>query len=269
MSTRSRSRSARPRPAPGAPRRTYAITGAGWGIGLELARQLAGRGDKVFALVQAAATPEVAAVEGDVTVVEHVDVSCDGVGARVVEALGGARVDCLVNNAGVFGGPRAWEVPEDMWATQSLEAITPEKMLDAFEVNTLGPLKVTKALLPQLAAPGGRVAVISSLMGSLGDNSSGGQYAYRASKAALNMVGRTLAMDLKKRGIAVALIHPGMVATSFAGDVSKLPAEQRAVWRDVSTVVGGVVEAIDAMTLEGTGEFVHGNYGQGLRSCPW
>ena len=121
-------------------------------------------------------------------------------------------------------------------------------------INALAPLLLCRALLPSLAT-GSRVALITSRMGSLDDNSSGAYYGYRMSKAALNMAGRSLAVDLRAREIAVAVLHPGMVATRMVG-FSGIPPEQAA---------RGLLERIDALTLESSGRFWHAN-GEPL---PW
>lgn len=229
---------------------TYVITGCSSGIGLDMVKAFAARGDKVFALVRSRAdsrsgTDAISAVEGDVTIIEGVDVAKDDVGeVLAASALAGVKIDCLVNNAGIFGGQE-----------QKLDTISMDTMREDFEINTLGPLRVTKALLGQIASPGGKVVVINTGMGSIGDNGSGGMYAYRTSKAAANMVTKTLAADLKKddRGIAVASIAPGFVATNFAGSVEKMEAMGA---KPVSQATTGIVNSIDAMTVENTGRFI-------------
>lgn len=238
---------------------TTVITGAGKGIGLELVRQLAARGEHVYALVRKT-NDALAAVEGKITVVENVDVTAANVGDVLRSALKDVTVDCLVNNAGGFGSPPTASVQE-MFQSQSLEACPPETMRAAFDLNTVAPLVITQALLPQMSSSA-KIIIITSLMGSIADNGSSGAYAYRASKAAVNMVGKSLAVDLKPKGISVGLVHPGMVATSFAGDLSKVPEGMRKGMHDVESSVRGVVMAIDATTLETTGSFVHANYGE-------
>lgn len=246
---------------------TVAITGASSGIGLELCRQLAARGETVYALVRKTNT-ELENISGNVTIIPDIDVARDAVVDKLSKAFEGKTIDVLVNNAGGYGGPVSGD-PMKMFASQSLDNITTDVMLEAFQLNTLGPLRVTKALVP-LIPKGGKVAIISSLMGSIEDNTSGGSYAYRTAKAAVNMLGKSLAGDLKGREISVSLIHPGMVKTGFAkADESKIPAGMLKMMRELEPSVKGVVEAIDAMNMENTGTFVHGNYGEGLKPCLW
>lgn len=128
-------------------------------------------------------------------------------------------------------------------------------MREQFEVNAIGPLRVTAALAPLLRG-GGKVAIITSRMGSIADNGSGGYYGYRMSKAAVNAAGMSLARDLKGRGVAVALIHPGMVATEMTGRNGIAPAEAAA----------GVITRIDELTLATSGKFIHAGTGEEL---PW
>lgn len=119
-------------------------------------------------------------------------------------------------------------------------------MEEQFRINTLGPLRVTEALLGNLAH-GSKVIIITSRMGSIGDNSSGGYYGYRASKTAVNQVGTSLRHDLASRGIAVALLHPGMVATDMTGGQGIAATASAA----------GLIKRIDTLDLESSGGFWH------------
>ena len=154
---------------------TVVITGANRGIGLELARQYAADGAKVIAVVRCPSEP----LQGlGVSIVEGIDVGQD----VAVEQLGQQAatlppIDVLINNAGILN-------------SESLPAPDFDRMRQQFEVNALGPLRVTTALRPQLAA-GSKVVLITSRMGSITDNSSGGMYGYRSSKAALNATADT------------------------------------------------------------------------------
>lgn len=210
---------------------TYLITGTSGGIGLGLVKALAARGDKVYATVRSRKSTGsgedlISAVEGDVTVLEGIDVTNDDVGAKLSAALEGVRLDVVVHNAGGIANRDGPEAPKGMDSfadggggpggakPANLQGVTTERMLAAFQVNTLGPLRVQQALTAQMG-PGGKVCIISTGMGSISDNSSGGLYAYRTSKTAVNMVMRNIALDLKSLEIAVMAINPGMVATDF------------------------------------------------------
>jgi NAD(P)-dependent dehydrogenase (short-subunit alcohol dehydrogenase family) len=188
------------------------------------------------------ASPELAKLGAEV--VEGVDVSSDRGIATLVAAIGTRSIDLLVNNAGILiWGDRLGELAVDGIRKQ-------------FEVNALAPLRVTDALRQRLA-PGAKVALITSRMGSIDDNSSGGAYGYRMSKAALNMAGKSLAIDLRAQGVAVAILHPGMVKTDMVGGHGG-QVEPADAARDL-------LARIDALSLETTGGFWHAN-GQRL---PW
>lgn len=218
---------------------TVLITGASRGIGLELARQYRDRGDTVVAACREA-TPELEAL--GVRVVEGVDVTDDSAVARMASALDGEPLDVLVNNAGVL-------------SVESLDDLDLDRIRRQLEVNSLGPLRVTVALRDRLR-PGAKVAIVTSRMGSVDDNTSGGYYGYRMSKAAVNMAGRSLAVDLKGRGVAVAILHPGFVRTDMTGHQGNVdPAESAA----------GLIARIDELTVDTSGRFWHAN-GEPL---PW
>lgn len=196
------------------------ITGASRGIGLELVRQYLGRGDAVVAACRspdgATALHALAADHGSRLRVLACDVGDDDSVAAFAAALGDTPVDLLINNAGVGD-----------WA--GLDAVNTADALRVYNVNALGPLRVTRALLPQLrAGKGRRVAHVTSGMGSIGDNSSGGAYAYRMSKAALNMASKSLAIDLADDGIVSVVINPGWVQTDMGGAGAPLRAEDSA-----------------------------------------
>ena len=222
---------------------TIVITGANRGIGLELARLFGQRGDRVIALCRTASP---ALAQTGATVIEGVDVAAaDGPESAAAE-LGDTRVDVLINNAGILS-------QESFEALGDAEAL--EQMRRQFEVNTLGPLRMTHALADQLGR-GSKVALITSRMGSIADNDSGGSYGYRMSKAALNAGGRSLALDLAPRGIAVGIFHPGFVRTEMTGGKGHVePAEAAAM----------LAERIDRLGPDSAGRFFHAN-GEEL---PW
>jgi NAD(P)-dependent dehydrogenase (short-subunit alcohol dehydrogenase family) len=214
---------------------TWVIVGANRGIGLEMARLAHQRGERVIAACRTA-TPELSKLE----VVEGVEITSDEGVARLASAV--PPVDVLVVMAGVL-------------KRVGLEDLSFDEIRRQLEVNALGPLRVVAALLPKMSK-GSKVGLVTSRMGSLEDNTSGSHYAYRMSKAALNMAGRSLAVDLKGRGIAVCLLHPGFVRTEMTaqhGDVDADVAAQR------------LIDRIDALSLESTGKFFHANG----NTLPW
>lgn len=230
--------------------RTFLVTGANRGIGLELTAQLAARGDRVIAACRET-TPELDALAagaggaGDgraaVRVERGVEVTSDASVAELAGRLAGVTLDVLVLNAGILLG-------------DTLETLDFEGARKQFEVNALGPLRVAKALLPNLRE-GSKIAIVTSRMGSVADNGSGRMYGYRMSKAAVNMAGVSLARDLHPRGIAVGLLHPGMVATDMTGGNGVPPVD----------AARGLLARIDALDLAATGTFRHAN-GEPL---PW
>ncbi|KAF7772425.1 hypothetical protein PCIT_a2490 [Pseudoalteromonas citrea] len=210
------------------------ITGANRGIGLEFCKQYTAAGFTVTAVVRQS-SPELKSIE-NINILTGIDVSCDTDIARLVTHLAQTPIDLLINNAGVFSN--------ETLANMDFTAI--EQQL---QVNAVAPIKLTHALQAHLNK-GAKVAMITSRMGSISDNSSGGYIGYRMSKAALNAASVSLAHELKPKGIAVGLLHPGFVQTAmvnFAGDISAEVAAQRLIMR------------IDELTVENTGGFWHSN----------
>jgi len=214
------------------------VTGASRGIGLELCRQYQARGDAVIGVCRAVGQ---GLRDLGIDVIEGVDVSEPASCQVLAGGLAGRSIDILVNNAGIL-------------ARDTLETLDFEVARRQFVVNSLGPLLVTRALLPNLER-GSRVGIVSSRMGSIGDNRSGGFYGYRMSKAAANMAGVNLALDLADRGIAVMLLHPGMVATDMTGHRG-IPIEAAAA---------GLIRRLDELNLANSGSFRHAE-GEAL---PW
>jgi NAD(P)-dependent dehydrogenase (short-subunit alcohol dehydrogenase family) len=221
---------------------TALVTGANRGMGLEFCRQLAARGDRVIATCRRP-SPELQALE--VRIVEGIDMTSDEAIARLAGTLAGEPIDWLVLNAGIM-------------QRMSLGELDFAALRHELDVDALGPLRVVQALLPNLGR-GARIALITSRMGSIADNSSGGYYGYRMAKAALNMAGVSLARDLAERGIAVIMLHPGMVHTDLlyggAGSAARTPPRAGVVTPDVA--VRDMLLRIDALTLETSGRFVH------------
>ena len=209
---------------------TITVTGCNRGIGLELCKQLAARGDDVIGACRRS-NDELDAL--GIHVIEGVDVGADDCAGLLRDAVGDRKIDVLVNNAGIL-------------RRETLGEIDYGTMLEQFQVNALGPLRVTEALLGNLGE-GSKVAIVTSRVGSIADNGSGGHYGYRASKTAVNMIGTNLMHDLKPRGIAVALLHPGLVATDMTGGTGIDPA----------TSAAGLIARIDALTMETSGHFWH------------
>jgi NAD(P)-dependent dehydrogenase (short-subunit alcohol dehydrogenase family) len=218
---------------------TILITGANRGIGLELTRQLTARGDRVLAVCR---TPSDELSQTDAEIVEGVDVTSDDDVAKLVDRVGDAPVDVLILNSGVLGH-------------ESLDDLDFDGIRHQLEVNALGPLRVAAALRHRLGK-GSKVAIITSRMGSIADNGSGGYYGYRMSKAAVNMAGVSLAHDLRDQGVAVCILHPGFVRTRMTGN-------QGAV--EPADAAKGLIARVDELTLERSGEFRHAN-GDAL---PW
>jgi NAD(P)-dependent dehydrogenase (short-subunit alcohol dehydrogenase family) len=216
----------------------WLITGSNRGIGLELCRQLHGRGDQVIAVCRQP-SPELEAL--GVRIESGIELSSEAAITGLCGRLDGIQLAGAILNAGIL-------------EADGLEDLRADAIRRQFEVNALAPLLLARALVPNLGA-GSKLALITSRMGSIDDNGSGGYYGYRMSKVALNMAGRSLAIDLKPRGIAVAILHPGMVATRMVG-FSGIPPEQAA---------RGLLQRIDALSPERSGSFWHAN-GEPL---PW
>lgn len=218
----------------------YLVTGANRGIGYEYCRQLQQRGDEVIAACRS--TSEELEALG-VRVETDVDITSGESVAALVGSLNGVKLDTLINNAGILERVR-------------LEKLDFDSIRRQFEVNAVGPLRLTQALLPNLKA-GGKVIIMTSRMGSIEDNTSGSSYGYRMSKVALSMAGKSLSHDLKPKEIAVAILHPGLVRTRMTGFTEQgiTPEES----------VQGLLARIDALTLATSGTFWHSN-GQVL---PW
>ncbi len=217
---------------------TILITGANRGIGLEMAKQYATRGDDVIAVCRRS-NAELDAL--DVEVLDGVDVTSDDSLAGLTSALKNRRIDRLVNNAGIL-------------ERTSFDHLDYESMERQFRVNSIGPLRVTAELRGNLCE-GSKVFIITSRMGSIDDNSSGGSYGYRMSKAAVNMAGKSLSVDLKDAGIAVFLLHPGWVSTDMTGNTGITVQES----------ASGLLERMDSLDISQTGTFWH----QEGYALPW
>ncbi|MDC2888505.1 SDR family oxidoreductase [Psychrosphaera sp. 1_MG-2023] len=212
---------------------TAVITGANRGIGLALSQQLAAKGWDIIAICRSD-SEEIEQIAD--MVISGIDITQPDHIQQVKKVLGDTQIDLLINNAGLLQNETLGEIDYDSIRQQ-------------FEINTLAPLQVTEALIDNMIE-GSKIANITSRMGSIADNDSGGRYGYRASKAAFNAIGKSLAEDLKVRGIAVAQLHPGWVQTRMVDFSGLLTAEESAA---------GLIERIEELTLGNTGGFWHSN----------
>jgi NAD(P)-dependent dehydrogenase (short-subunit alcohol dehydrogenase family) len=202
------------------------VTGANRGLGLEFARQYASDGWKVYAACRDPDTARelgrLAAGSGGQVDVLALDVT-DTAGIRAsAKSLSRETIDVLINNAGI-GSPK----------NQRLGSLDYAAWAHVLEVNTLGPMRVVEAFVDHVAKSGEKkIVTLTSAMGSIADNASGGSYAYRSSKAAVNIVMKSLSIDLASRGITCVVVHPGWVRTSMGGPGGKLdPPESVAALR--------------------------------------
>lgn len=212
------------------------ITGANRGLGLAFTRHYLDKGDTVCAshrgdpggLADLKGNPQLQLIEWDVTTdidpsqLQHVP----------------AKIDLLINNAGIYGPKKTG---------QSLESVSAETMHQVFDVNCVAHVRVVQTLLDRITKPGGIIANLSSKMGSTADNSSGGTYAYRASKAAFVIVSKSMAMDLEGLGIRVITLHPGWVRTDMGGSSGLI---------DTTESVTGMASVIDDIDKYKPGAFV-------------
>ena len=212
--------------------KTLLITGANRGIGLEFVRQYSADGWQVIACCRRP-SEEIGRLSAEV-------VSLDVADPEAIDALGrtlsGRTIDLLVNNAGIYpesdsGG--FGRTNYDDWAR-------------AFSVNAMAPLRLAETIFPMMK-PGGKIATVTSKMGSLADNTSGGNYLYRTSKAAANMVMKSLAIDFAPSGVIAIALHPGWVKTDMGGPNALIPVE---------VSVSGMKRVLDGLSLADSGKFI-------------
>lgn len=209
------------------------ITGANRGIGLEFARSYSEAGYEVLALCRKS-SKELQSLS--VEVIEGIDVSNDSDLLTMKNIVGPRVIDLLINNAGIM-------------RRTSIENFEFKDIEKQFIVNSLAPLKVVNSLLSNFKSDS-KIAFITSRMGSITDNSSGGSYGYRMSKAALNAAGKSLAYDLNPKGISVAILHPGWVKTDMTSHSGLITTKES---------VHGLVKIIDELNLQNSGTFWHTN----------
>lgn len=225
------------------------ITGANRGIGLELTRQYLAAGEKVFA---SARDPSIEGLSRlterypDNLKIVMLDVTDESNIQTVAGSLESTSIDLLINNAGLFHSKH-----------EDFSSLNPDIWIEEFRVNSIAPFLVTRALKSNLAnANSSVVGMISSKMGSMGDNQSGGSYSYRSSKAALNAVSVSLANDLSDLDISVVALHPGWVQTDMGGPNGLI---------DVETSATGLKAILDKAGKAESGKF----YDYSGKQLPW
>jgi|SoimicmetaTmtHAB_FD_contig_61_1793094_length_1838_multi_2_in_0_out_0_2 NAD(P)-dependent dehydrogenase (short-subunit alcohol dehydrogenase family) len=221
---------------------TALVTGANRGIGLALTQEYRRRGDRVIAVCRSDSKE---LRDTGAQVESGIDVTDDAAFAALVKKLNREPIHHLWLNAGILEREKLGGIDKSGF----------DSLRRQFEVNALGPLRVVQGLLENLSE-GSKVGIMTSRMGSMGDNDSGGYYGYRASKAAVNAIGKSLAVDLKSRGVSVFLVHPGYVATDMvgrSGDITPEVAAQR------------MVALLDKLGLQESGSFRHSNGSE----LPW
>ena len=209
---------------------TYLIIGANRGIGLELSRQLQARGEDVIATCRSSSS-ELNSLS--VRIETEIDITSGDSIIKLKEKSNDTQIDVLILNAGIS-------------EPSSLSNLDPQSILHQFEVNALSPLCCVQVMLSNLSKSA-KIALISSRMGSIEDNTSGGSYGYRMSKVALCMAGKSLSVDLKSKGIAVGILHPGLVSTRMTGFTSN------GIHPKYSSY--GLLLRIDELTIDNTGTF--------------
>ncbi len=231
--------------------RTTLITGANRGIGLEFVRQYAVDGWRVLACSRhpekSAALNKLAAQYPELIKIHALDVAEPAQIARLGQALANEAIDLLINNAGIY--------PD---SDKSGFGHTDDgEWLQAFRINTMAPLKMAETFATQISRSKQKTIVtITSKMGSIADNSSGGSYLYRSSKAAVNMVVKSLTIDLKPLGITTVVCHPGWVQTDMGGSNALISATES---------VSGIRQVISRLTMEDSGKF----FGYDGEVIPW
>ena len=214
---------------------TFLVTGSNRGIGLEFCKQLSNNNDNSVIATCRKASKELLAL--GVKVIENIDINSEESIINLKKQISGIKLDCLINNAGIA-------------EYNSLDKLDPESIRRQFEINALSPLLLTKSLLEFLKKRS-KIAFITSRMGSIEDNTSGGSYGYRMSKVSLSMAAKSLSIDLLKEDIYVAIIHPGLVSTRMTGFT------QNGITTKESVV--GILKIINSLNNKNSGTFWHTN----------
>ncbi len=217
---------------------TYLITGASRGIGLEFARVLSARGDRVIAAVRDPAGAKALAALGSNVRLIQLDVADALSIASLPERIGPAPIDVLINNAGVASR-----------ASKSIAQLEAAELAQVLMINSIAPMLVVRSVLPNLRSGKRRTIIqITSQLGSIANNDGGSSYGYRASKAALNQLNRSLANELRSEAFACLAIHPGWVKTDMGGPGADLTVQQS---------VAHMLRVIDAATPARSGAFLN------------
>ncbi len=211
----------------------YLITGTNRGIGLEFCRQLDSERNKIIAICRSTSSE---LLDLGVQVESGIDLSNFESIYKLSNKLSEFKIDVLIHNAGII-------------EFDSFPNINKESVIRQFNINAISPLLLTRVFLKNLSNTG-KIILISSRMGSISDNSHSGCYGYRMSKSALCMAGKSLSIDLRARGIALAILHPGLVNTRNSPTAKALTAELS---------VSELIKRINLLTLEDTGKFWHVN----------
>lgn len=225
---------------------TVLITGANRGLGLEFARQYADEDWRVIATCRDPENAmELASLEGEVEI-HALDIGDHGQILSLANSLRNEAIDLLLNNAGIFDSrpPKLGDIEYNTWE-------------DFMRINVMSPLMVCESFCDHVDASNlKKIAIMSSKMGSIEDNSSGGSYVYRSTKAALNAVMKSLSIDLGPRGISVAILHPGWVRTDMGGPNGLIDAPES---------VNGLRQVIKGLNLKNSGRF----YNYDGSEIPW
>jgi len=222
---------------------TVLVTGANRGLGLEFAEQLQSKG---YTVIGTARKPDQATeLKASGARVEQLDVASQSSVDALADRLAGVPIDLLINNAGIAAR-----------GDSSLKTVDYAAMERTFQVNSLGPLRVTQALLPNLQAGNKKVIVhITSRLGSI-ELSDGGMYSYRTSKTALNQINKIMSVELEPQGFTSVVMHPGWVQTDMGGAGATLTTSES---------ISGMLGVIDGLTIDDTGKF----YNYNGEKLPW
>ncbi len=225
------------------------IIGGNRGIGLEWVKQWLNRGARVFTTARrpdsAAELQNLLQGSDGALSIHQVDVASDGSVNKLASELEDIKLNILIHNAGVMG-------------RKGLQSLKTDDVLHTIDVNAVGALRTVRAFRENLKKSDerGKIALLTSLMGSIDDNQSGGSYAYRMSKAALNMAGKSMSVDLAKDDIDVIILHPGWVKTDMGGSNARIGVQES---------VTGMMKKLDELNPELSGTFWHSNG----KELPW